>query len=203
MSIEVFGANTGHGHKITIVLEELGIDYDLKIFDLSTKVQKEPWYEKINPNGKVPAIIDHDRNDFILFESNAILHYLADREGKLGGTTPENRWEVLQWSMWHASGLVPYMVQALIFNEILQQKIPVAIERAQAEVRRLFTVMDGQLGRHEYLAGDYSVADIGAWPWVNEHPRTGVSISDYSNVSRWYDAIAARPAVKAGLAAYS
>jgi glutathione S-transferase/GST-like protein len=197
--IELFTAATPNGHKVSIALEELGLPYSLRVLDLGKGEQKEPWFLAINPNGRIPAIIDHDAGDFAVFESGAILVYLAERTGRLIPSDPRGRSRVMQWLMFQMGGVGPMMGQANVFFRYLPEKIPIAIDRYQGEVKRLFRVLDGRLAQVEYLAGDYSIADIAHFAWVRTWKWSGVPIDDLPHLSRWVEAIRARPAVEAGL----
>lgn len=198
--IELYTAATPNGHKVSIVLEELGLDYQVHALDLAAKDQKQPAFLKINPNGRIPAIVDRDNDDFAVFESGAILLYLAEKTGKLLPTETKARSQVIQWLMFQMGGVGPMMGQANVFYRYFPKKIPEAIERYQNEGRRLFEVMDSQLATHQYLAGDvYSIADIATWPWVNIHEWSGISLTDLPHLQRWLAAIAARPAVQRGM----
>jgi GSH-dependent disulfide-bond oxidoreductase len=197
--IELFTAATPNGHKISIALEELALPYTLRVLDFSREEQKQAWYLAINPNGRIPTIVDHDADDFVVFESGAILIYLAEKTGCLVPHDPKGRSQVLQWLMFQMAGIGPMMGQANVFFRYLPEKIPVAIGRYHAEVKRLFRVLDGRLERHEYLAGDYSIADIANWSWVRTWKWSGVPIDDLPHLSRWVEQIRARPAVQAGL----
>lgn len=198
--IELYTAATPNGHKISIALEELGLDYQVHALDLAAKEQKQSAFLKINPNGRIPAIVDHDNDDFAVFESGAILLYLAEKTGKLLPVEAKARSQVLQWLMFQMSGVGPMMGQANVFYRYFPKKIPEAIERYQNEGRRLFEVMDSQLAHSQYLAGnDYSIADIASWPWVNIHEWSGISIDGLPHLQRWLQLIAARPAVQRGL----
>ncbi|MGD8978031.1 MAG: glutathione binding-like protein, partial [Gammaproteobacteria bacterium] len=147
-----------------------------------------------------PAIIDHDHNDFAVFESGAILVYLARKAGRLGGTDPDNESLVMQWLMFQMGGLGPMMGQANVFYRYAEEKIPYAIDRYQRESRRLLEVLDRRLGEVEYLAGDYSIADIANWSWARNHEWSGVSIEGLDHLSRWLEAVGRRPAVQRGQA---
>ena len=147
--IELFTAATPNGHKVSIALEELSLPYELRVLDFSAGEQRQDWFLAINPNGRIPAIIDHAANDFAVFESGAILIYLAEKTGRLMPVDSEGRSRVLQWLMFQMGGLGPMMGQANVFFRYLPDKIPAAIERYQAETRRLLTVLDGQLAREE------------------------------------------------------
>ena len=197
--IELFTAATPNGWKISIALEEMGLPYTLRALSLSKLEQKEAWFLKINPNGRIPAIIDHDNGDFAVFESGAILIYLAEKSGKLLPTEPKARSRVLQWLMFQMSGVVPMMGQANVFFRYAPEKIPYAIERYQREVRRLFEVMERQLAANEYIAGtEYSIADIALWSWIAGYGWSGVSIDGLPQLTRWMDLIGARPAAQKG-----
>lgn len=198
--IDLFSAATPNGHKVSIALEELGLPYELHAFELSTNVQKEPWYLAINPNGRIPAIVDRDEDNFAVFESGAILIYLAEKTSKLMPQDAKGRSRVIQWLMFQMGGVGPMMGQANAFFRYLPEKIPTAINRYQGESRRLFTVLDGQLKDNEYLAGDYSIADIAHFSWVRTHPWSGVSVEGLPHLQRWLAQIEARPAVQKGVA---
>lgn len=197
--IELFSAATPNGHKVSIALEELGLPYTLRVIDLSRGEQKEPWFLALNPNGRIPAIVDHEAGDFAVFESGAILVYLAEKTGRLLPTDPRGRSRVLQWLMFQMAGIGPMMGQANVFHRYLSEKIPVAIDRYQGEVRRLFGVLDRQLVGREYLADDYSIADIANFAWVRTARWSGVSYDDLPHLAAWVERIRARPAVQAGL----
>ena len=198
MSIELFTASTPNGIKASIALEELEIPYITRAIDLGAQEQKQNWFLAVNPNGRIPAIIDHDNHGFKVFESGAILIYLAQKAGRLLGTNPNSESEVIQWLMFQMGGLGPMMGQANVFFRYAEEKIPYAVERYQREVRRLLAVLDGRLQQVEYLAGDYSIADIANWSWAKSHDWSGVDIDGLPNLERWLQAIAARPAVMRG-----
>lgn len=200
MSIELFTAATPNGIKASIALEELALPYTVRPIRLSEGEQKEEWYLAINPNGRIPAIIDHDNDDFAVFESGAILVYLARKAGRLGGTDANNQSLVMQWLMFQMGGLGPMMGQANVFFRYAEEKIPFAIDRYQRESRRLLEVLNRRLGEAEYLAGEYSIADIANWSWARSHEWSGVGIDGLEHLERWLDAIAARPAVQRGQA---
>jgi glutathione S-transferase/GST-like protein len=198
--ITLYTAATPNGHKISIALEELGLPYQLRVLDLSAGEQKRPDFLAINPNGRIPAIVDHAAGDFAVFESGAILIYLAEQTGRLMPTDAAGRSRVLQWLMFQMGGVGPMMGQANVFYRYFPEKIQPAIDRYQGEVRRLFTVLDGHLKDHEYVAGDYSIADIANWAWVRTYRWSGVSLDGLPHLQRWKDAIAQRPAVQRGIA---
>ncbi len=199
--IELYTANTPNGWKASVALEELGLPYTIRALDLGAGDQKQPAFLAINPNGRIPAIVDHGNGGHAVFESGAILLYLAEREGALLGDDAQTRSRAIQWLMFQMSGVGPMMGQANVFNRYAPEKIPFAIERYQRESRRLFEVLDGRLAERPYLAGDaYTIADIANFCWVRIHAWSGVDVSGLDHLARWLDTIAARPAVIRGLA---
>jgi GST-like protein len=198
--ITLYTAATPNGWKASIALEELGSPYTVRPIALTKNEQKEEWYLKLNPNGRIPTIVDHDKGDFAVFESGAILIYLAEKTGKLMPADPKGRSRVIQWLMFQMGGIGPMMGQANVFYRYAPEKIPYAIDRYQRECRRLFEVLDRQLQDHEYLVGEYSIADIANWSWVHTYKWSGVSIDGLAHLQRWTDAIRARPAVERGRA---
>src|SRR5262249_16768640 len=198
--IDLFTAPTPNGWKASIMLEEIGLPYTVHPIKLQDGQQKEPWYLKINPNGRIPAIIDRDEGDFAVFESGAILIYLAEKTGSLLPADRRKRSEVIQWLMFQMGGVGPMQGQANVFFRYAPEKIPFAIERYQKETRRLYEVLDRRLGEAEYLAGDYSIADIATWPWVTLHGWAGVARDGLDHLQRWVNAGGARPAVVKGRA---
>ena len=199
--IELFTAATPNGWKVSIALEELGLPYSVRQISLGKLEQKEEWFLKINPNSRIPAIIDHDNGDFAVFESGAILVYLAEKTGKLLPAEPKARSRVLQWLMFQMGGVGPMMGQANVFFRYAPEKIPYAIERYQRESRRLFEVLERQLKDSKYIANDeYSIADIALHSWVAGHEWSGVSIEGLPGLKRWLDLVGARPAVIKGRA---
>jgi len=198
--IELYTAPTPNGWKVSIVLEELDLPYVVRPIALGKNEQKQPWYLALNPNGKIPTIVDHDAGDFVVFESGAILVYLAEKVGRLLPADAKRRSRVLQWLMFQMGAIGPMMGQANVFFRYLPEKIPLAIERYQREVRRLFEVLNQHLEGCEYLVDDYSIADIANWSWVHSHEWSGVSVEGLANLRRWIDALAERPAVRRGKA---
>ncbi|MGR9089992.1 MAG: glutathione S-transferase family protein, partial [Gammaproteobacteria bacterium] len=170
--------------------------------DIMAGEQKRPEFLRLNPNGRIPAIIDTDE-DLPIFESGAIMIYLAEKSDQLLPRDVRGRAAVMEWLMFQMSGIGPMMGQANIFSRYFPEKIPAAIDRFQSEVRRLFSVLDGQLAGTEYLAGDYSIADIANWSWVCVHFWAGVPVDEFKHLQRWLAAIEARPAVKAGVSIIS
>ncbi len=200
MSIELYTAATPNGYKISIALEELGLPYKVHALDLGVLEQKRPEFLTINPNGRIPAIIDRDSGDFAVFESGAILIYLAEKAGALLPTDPKRRSVSLQWLMFQVGGVGPMQGQANVFTRYFPVHIPSVVDRYQKETRRLYEVMDGRLASHEYLAGEFSIADIANFTWVRAHEWAEVSLEGLTHLSRWLTAIASRPAVQRGLA---
>ena len=194
--LELYTAATPNGYKASVALEELGLPYEVRPINLSTLEQKTPAFLAINPNGRVPALVD---DGFAVFESGAILMYLAEKTGRLMPTDPKGRSRVVQWLMFQMGGVGPMMGQANVFFRYWPEKLQPVIDRYQGETRRLFGVLEGQLAQHEYLAGDYSIADIAHWCWVRSHSWSGVDIEPFPNLKRWVDAIAARPAAQRGI----
>jgi len=199
--IQLYTWDTPNGKKVSIMLEEIGLPYEVHPVNLRQGEQMKPEYLAINPNNKIPAIIDTDGpggKPFTLFESGAILMYLAEKTGKLWPQDLRKRYEVIQWLMFQMGGVGPIFGQANFFFR-LQEKVPYAIERFRKEALRLYNVLDKELGQREYLAGEYSIADIATYPWVWRHEVHQVKLEEFPNVKRWFDALSARPAVKRGM----
>ena len=195
MAIKLYTAATPNGWKISIALEEMGLPYEVRVIDFSAMEQKADWYVKLNPNGRIPTLEDEG---FTLFESGAILIYLAEKTGKFLPKGVQERSRVLQWLMFQMSGIGPMMGQANVFFRYFPEKIQPVIERYQREVTRLFGVLDRQLATHEYVAGAYSIADMALWPWVSGYDYSGVSVEEFPSLQRWLALVGARPAVQAG-----
>ncbi len=194
--------DTPNGKKVSIMLEEIEVPYEVHAVNLKQNDQMKPEYLAINPNNKIPAIVDTNGpggKPFTLFESGAILMYLAEKSGKFWPQDMRKRYEVIQWLMFQMGGVGPMFGQANYFFR-LQEKVPYAIERFRKEALRLYNVLDKELGQRKYLAGEYSIADIATYPWVWRHEVHQVKLEEFPNVKRWFDAIAARPAVKRGMA---
>ncbi len=198
--IELYTSPTPNGWKASITLEELELPYEVTPIRLDKLEQKEDWFLKINPNGRIPAIVDRDASDFAVFESGAIMVYLAEKAGRLLGTDAKSRSLVMQWLMFQMGGIGPMQGQANVFFRYAPEKIPFAIDRYQNETRRLYEVLDRRLAENEWLAGDYSLADIANWSWVSIHAWAGVETEGLEHLERWKDAVAARPAVQRGRA---
>ena len=199
MMIELFTSATPNGHKISIALEELGLIYTVNELNLGANDQKKNKYLKLNPNGKIPAIIDHDNNDFVVFESGAILIYLAEKTGKL---LPQNEYDrsiTIQWLMFQMGGIGPMMGQANVFYRYWHEEYQPAIDRYQNEVKRLFGVMDVHLNGRTYLSSELSIADIACWPWVKLHEWSGLGLADFPNLSSWLNILGERPSFIKGI----
>lgn len=197
--IELYTAPTPNGYKASIALEEMGIPYEVHTIDLSAGEQKQPDFLRICPNGRIPAIIDKSEGDLAVFESGAIMVYLAEKSGKFLPTDVKGRSRVMQWLMFQMGGIGPMMGQANVFYRYFPEKIPAAIERYQTEGRRLFEVLDNQLSKDAFLAGEYSIADMANWAWVRTHRWSGISIEGLDNLSRWMGAINEREGARRGV----
>ena len=195
--LELYTASTPNGWKVSVTLEELGLEYQLHKIILQDQQQKEAGYLAINPNGRIPTLVD---DGFAVFESGAIMIYLAEKTGRLMPTDVKGRSEVIQWLMFQMSGIGPMMGQANVFFRTMEEKIPVAISRYQNESRRLFEVLDRQLDHSEWLAKNFSIADIANWCWVRLYFWSGVSLDGLDNLQRWLETMEARPACQKGIA---
>ncbi len=196
--IELYTAATPNGWKASIALEELGLPYELKAIALDKNEQKTPEFLAINPNGRIPAIIDRDA-DITVFESGAILQYLAEKTGKLMPADPKGKYSVIQWLMFQMGGVGPMQGQANVFYRYFPEKIQPAIDRYQHETRRLYEVLDGRLKGRDWLADDYSIADIANFTWVHVHFWAGVEVEGLENLQAWMERMRSRPAVQKGL----
>ena len=195
--LELYTASTPNGWKVSVTLEELGLKYQLHKISLQGQQQKEADYVAINPNGRIPTLVD---DGFAVFESGAIMIYLAEKTGRLMPTDVKGRSEVIQWLMFQMSGIGPMMGQANVFFRTMEEKIPAAISRYQNESRRLFEVLDRQLDHSEWLAKNFSIADIANWCWVRLYFWSGVSLDGLDNLQRWLETMEARPACQKGIA---
>jgi glutathione S-transferase len=181
------------------MLEECGLQYTPHYLDLGALEQKHDSFVAINPNGRIPAIVDRDAGDFAVFESGAILVYLAEKAGQLMPSDPKGRSVVMQWLMFQMGGIGPMMGQANVFFRYFPEKLEPAIKRYQNESRRLFEVLELRLGQAPWLAGDYSIADIANWAWVRSHSWSGVPVDGLPNLQKWMAAMAERPACQRGV----
>ena len=197
--IDLYTAATPNGYKASIALEELELPHTVHPIDLGKLEQKEEWFLKLNPNGRIPVIVDRENDDHVVFESGAILLYLAEKTGRLLPSDPAARSQVIQWLMFQMGGIGPMQGQANVFYRYAPEPIPYAIERYQNETRRLYEVLDRRLTGRDYLVGDYSIADIASFTWVSTHEWSGVSLDGLDHVRRWLERIEARPAVQRGL----
>jgi len=197
--IDLYTASTPNGHKVSCTLETMGLDYQVYAVDLSAGEQHQPSFLAISPNGRIPAIVDRDNNNFAVFESGAIMIYLAEKTGQLIPTDSQGRSLVMQWLMFQMGGIGPMMGQANVFFRYFPEKIQPAIDRYQNESRRLFEVLDRRLGESEWLANDFSIADIANWCWVRTYKWSGVSRDGLRNLDRWLDAMKAIPAMRKGV----
>jgi GST-like protein len=195
MAITLYTAATPNGWKISIAHEEMGLPYEVRVIDLGQKEQKADWYVKLNPNGRIPTLVD---DGFAVFESGAILIYLAEKTGKFLPRDVQGRSRVIQWLMFQMAGVGPMMGQANVFVRYFPEKIQSVIDRYHREVTRLFQVLDTQLATHEFVAGDYSIADMALWPWISGHEWSGISVDQFKHLQRWLALVGGRPAVQAG-----
>lgn len=197
--ITLYTAPTPNGHKASCTLEALEFDYEVSLVNLMEGDQKKPAFLSINPNGRIPAIVDHEADDFAVFESGAIMVYLAEKAGKLLPTDAKGRSEVMQWLMFQMGGIGPMMGQANVFYRYFPVTIQPAIDRYQNESRRLFEVLDTHLKDREWLAGDYSIADIANWCWVRTHKWSGVSVDGLDHLNRWQDTMKNQAGMSKGI----
>lgn len=198
--LTLYTAPTPNGFKVSIMLEELGAPYEVVALDLGQLEQKQPAYLKLNPNGRIPALVDHDNDDFAVFESGAILIYLAERFGRFLPQSMKGRSVAIQWLMFQMAGLGPMQGQANVFFRYWPTKLDEVIQRYQKETRRLYEVLDGRLADHDHLADEYSIADMATYPWVALHDWAGVSTEGLPHLEGWLARMAERPAVQRGLA---
>ena len=199
--IDLYYWPTSNGRKITIMLHEVELPYRIIPVNFKIGEQYAAEFLAINPNNKIPAIVDHappgGGAPITVFESVAILIYLAEKSGRLMPRDPHGRYDVMKWAIFQAASIGPMFGQMAYFHDYAEPKMPAALDRYENEVRRLYKVLERRLGEAEYLAGDYSIADIAVWPWI-QPARQEQRFEDYPNLKRWYDAVAARPAVKVG-----
>jgi len=200
--IDLYSWSTPSGYKVQIMLEETGLDYRMHPVDLATGQQRSPEILAINPDGKIPAVVDMDGpggTRVTLFDSAAILLYLAEKSGRFLSDDPIERWRTISWLMFQAAGVGPMLGQAGYFINRAPEPVPAAIERFSREAERIFRVVDGRLAEAEFLGGAYSIADMACFPWMRMHGRFNVDIAEFPNVARWLDVIGARPAVERAL----
>jgi GST-like protein len=197
--IELYTAPTPNGHKASCTLEELGLEYEVKTVDISSGDQHTPEFRALNPNGRIPAIVDRGNGDFAVFESGAIMIYLAERAGKLIPADEKGRSRVIQWVMFQMGGIGPMMGQANVFFRYFPETLQPAIDRYQNECRRLFEVLDAHLANNEWLADDYSIADIANWCWVRTYKWSGVSRDGLEHLDRWLGVMKEKPGLRRGV----
>jgi GST-like protein len=195
--IDLYTWSTPNGRKVSIMLEECGLEYAAHPIDISKGEQFAPEFLKISPNNRIPAIIDREANRH-LFESAAILMYLAEKTGRFWPADTDRHWQTVEWLMWQMGGVGPMFGQVHHFVKYNKGKAPYAEERYLKEAKRLYSVLNQRLSDNEYMAGEYSIADMATWPWVSRFEWQTIDLNEYPNVVRWYKAIAARPAVQKG-----
>lgn len=197
--IDLYTAPTPNGHKASCTLEALEIRYETHVVNISNGDQHKPSFRALNPNGRIPVIVDHELDGLAIFESGAIMIHLADKAGRLLPTDAKGRSRVIQWLMFQMGGVGPMMGQANVFYRYFPEKIQPAIDRYQNECRRLFEVLDSRLGESEWLADDYSIADIANWCWVRTYKWSGVPIDGLENIERWLNAMRSQPGMEKGI----
>ena len=196
--IDLYTSSTPNGHKASVTLEELELPYEVHAINLGEGDQRTESFLAMNPNGRIPVIVDREADDFVVFETGAIMVYLAEKTGRLLPADVKGRSVVMQWLMFQMGGVGPMMGQANVFHRYFPEKIQPAIDRYQKETYRLFEVLDRGLDGKDYLAGDYSIADIANWCWVRTHKWSGVEVDGLGNLQAWMDRLAARPACQKG-----
>lgn len=196
--IDLYTFTTPNGRKVSIMLEEVELPYTVHVIDITKGDQFTPAFVAINPNSKIPAIIDRT-TDITIFESGAILIYLAEKTGKLMPLDQKSRFLVLEWLMFQMASVGPMFGQLNHFKRFAPEKIPYAIDRYEKETLRLYGVLDSQLAKHEFICGDYSIADIATFPWVAAYEFQGLTLNHHPNLKRWFETIQARPAVQTGM----
>nr|WP_322715146.1 glutathione binding-like protein [Nostoc sp. ChiSLP03a]MDZ8216461.1 glutathione S-transferase N-terminal domain-containing protein [Nostoc sp. ChiSLP03a] len=196
--IDLYTFTTPNGRKASVMLEEIELPYDVHKIDITTQQQFTPEYIAINPNSKIPAIVDQETG-IKVFESGAILIYLAEKTGKLLPTQQKSRFQVLEWLMFQMGGVGPMFGQLNHFKRFAPEKVPYAIERYEKETLRIYGVLDKQLQDNEFICGDYSIADIATYPWVAIYEFQGLTLDNYPNLKRWVDMVQQRPAVQRGM----
>ena len=196
--IHLYTTSTPNGHKISCMLEAIEMPYEVHSINLGEGDQRKPDFLKISPNGRIPAIVDTDNDNLSIFESGAIMLYLAEKSGKLIPEDIHGRAKVVEWLMFQMGGIGPMMGQANVFSRYFPEKIQPAIDRYQNESRRLFEVLDTQLSKNEWLAGEYSIADIANWCWVRTHNWSGVSLEGLDHLEKWKNKMYDQPGMLKG-----
>lgn len=197
--IELYTAPTPNGWKVSIALEELELDYNPHVLDLSEGRQHESWFKRMNPNSRIPVIVDSEADDLVVFETGAILIYLAEKTGRLLPASGTGRFAVMQWLMFQISAIGPMQGQAVVFERYFPEDVPAARQRYHNETRRLYEVLDSHLTQHEWLADEFSIADIANWSWIRSHKWARVPTEGLEHLRRWMDAMAARPGCQRGV----
>jgi GSH-dependent disulfide-bond oxidoreductase len=197
--IDLYTFTTPNGRKASIMLEEVGLPYNVHVIDITKNDQFSPEFIAINPNSKIPAIVDRD-NDITVFESGAILIYLAEKTGKLLPADQKSRFQVVEWLMFQMASVGPMFGQLNHFKRFAPEQIPYAIQRYEKETLRLYGVLDSQLAKHEYICDNYSIADIATYPWVAIYEFQGLSLDHYPHLKRWVETLQERPAIQRGMA---
>lgn len=195
--IDLYTWTTPNGRKVSILLEELGVDYTVHPINIGKDEQFQPDFLAISPNNRIPAIVDHDTN-ISMMESGAIMQYLAEKTGQFLSTDASKRWATIEWLNWQMGGLGPMAGQTHHFVKNNPGKSQYAEDRYQNETRRLYGVLDRRLANHDFIAGEYSIADMACWPWISRFEWQGIDLAGYKNITRWYLKIAERPAVQKG-----
>ncbi|MEC9152414.1 MAG: glutathione S-transferase N-terminal domain-containing protein [Pseudomonadota bacterium] len=197
--IDFFTAATPNGWKVAIALEEMELTYTTHVLNLSERTQHKDWFLAMNPNGRIPVIVDHDEDKLTIFETGAIMVYLAEKSGKFMPTSLKGRFAAMQWLMFQMSGIGPMQGQAVAFERYFPEDVPAARKRYHNETRRLYEVLDGHLADHEWLADEYSIADMANWSWIRSHKWARVPTKGLCNLERWVEAMAARPGCQRGV----
>ncbi|MGB0555590.1 MAG: glutathione S-transferase family protein [Alphaproteobacteria bacterium] len=197
--IDFYTAPTPNGWKVAIALEEMELAYTLHVLNLSERTQHEEWFLAMNPNGRIPVIVDHDADDLTIFETGAIMLYLSEKSGKFMPTSLKGRYAAMQWLMFQMSGIGPMQGQAVAFERYFPEDVPAARKRYHNETRRLYEVLDRHLADHEWLAEEYSIADMANWSWIRGHKWARVPTDGLDHLERWMAAMAARPGCQRGV----
>lgn len=197
--IDFYTAPTPNGWKVAIALEEMELAYTLHVLNLSERTQHEEWFLAMNPNARIPVIVDHDADDLTIFETGAIMLYLSEKSGKFMPTSLKGRYAAMQWLMFQMSGIGPMQGQAVAFERYFPEDVPAARKRYHNETRRLYEVLDRHLADHEWLAEEYSIADMANWSWIRSHKWARVPTDGLDHLERWMAAIAARPGCQRGV----
>jgi glutathione S-transferase/GST-like protein len=197
--IDFYTAPTPNGWKVAIALEEMELAYTPHVLNLSERTQHEEWFLAMNPNGRIPVIVDHDADDLTIFETGAIMLYLSEKSGKFMPTSLKGRYAAMQWLMFQMSGIGPMQGQAVAFERYFPEDVPAARKRYHNETRRLYEVLDRHLADHEWLAEEYSIADMANWSWIRSHKWARVPTDGLDHLERWMAAIAARPGCQRGV----